>query len=259
MTALAYFRLGLMDTPCGRGRAMQIQNRLSAWVPQRRGGSSEGAGPVGKPAPSQRHLVQPPQPAPDGESGSGARTWLGPQTLPCARRPHPTTHPPRKMLRSTISLALLLAVLQVSHGQRIKRLTACLSDQTLRIDCAYERKTTNPLSYEFRLSKGTGDGIVVAGNSNVASAPYKLRTNIITSNDLVCLYLNGFTTSDEGVYTCKLKITNDYEDMQSKNISVVKAQLARCAGISVFIQNTSWLLLLLLSLPLLQAVDFVSL
>ncbi|XP_039206573.1 thy-1 membrane glycoprotein [Crotalus tigris] len=163
------------------------------------------------------------------------------------------------MLRSTISLTLLLAVLQVSHGQRIKRLTACLSNQTLRIDCAYERKTTNPLSYEFRLFKGSGDGTVVAGNSSVASAPYKLRTNITANNNLVCLYLNGFTTSDEGVYTCKLKIINDYEDMQSRDITVVKAQLARCAGISVFIQNTSWLLLLLLSLPLLQAVDFVSL
>ncbi|KAL7981583.1 hypothetical protein Chor_005671, partial [Crotalus horridus] len=77
------------------------------------------------------------------------------------------------------------------------------SNQTLRIDCAYERKTTNPLSYEFRLFKGSGDGTVVAGNSSVASAPYKLRTNITANNNLVCLYLNGFTTSDEGVYTCK--------------------------------------------------------
>ncbi|KAM3830532.1 thy-1 membrane glycoprotein [Vipera latastei] len=163
------------------------------------------------------------------------------------------------MLRSTISLALLLTVLQVSHGQRIKRLTACLSNQTLRIDCSYERKTNHRLSYEFRLSKGAGDGTVVASNFSVASGPYKLRTNIDVSNNLVCLYLTGFTTNDEGVYICNLKFTNDYENMQSKNISVVKAQLARCAGISVFIQNTSWLLLLLLSLPLLQAVDFVSL
>ncbi|XP_032094334.1 thy-1 membrane glycoprotein [Thamnophis elegans] len=163
------------------------------------------------------------------------------------------------MLRSTVSLALLLAVLQVSHGQRIKRLTACVSDQTLRIDCAYERKTSNALTYEFRLSKDTGVGTVVAGNINVASNLYKYRTNVTATQDLVCLYLASFSTKDEGVYTCNLKITNDYEDMRSRNISVVKAQLARCSGISVFIQNTSWLLLLLLSLPLLQAVDFVSL
>lgn len=36
-------------------------------------------------------------------------------------------------------------------------------------------------------------------------------------------------------------------------------KLEKCAGFSLLIQNTSWLLLLLLSLPLLQAVDFVSL
>uniref|UniRef100_A0A7N5P4R6 Thy-1 membrane glycoprotein n=1 Tax=Ailuropoda melanoleuca TaxID=9646 RepID=A0A7N5P4R6_AILME len=163
------------------------------------------------------------------------------------------------MLRSAISLALLLAVLQVSHCQRIKRLTACLTDQGLRIDCAYERKTSNSLNYEFRLSKDAGEGTVIASNFKVPSAPYKPRTNITTNNNLLCLYLSGFTTSDEGVYTCKLKINNDYEDLQSKNISVVKAHLAKCAGISLFVQNTSWLLLLLLSLPLLQAMDFVSL
>ncbi|KAJ6650253.1 hypothetical protein lerEdw1_013468, partial [Lerista edwardsae] len=36
-------------------------------------------------------------------------------------------------------------------------------------------------------------------------------------------------------------------------------RLEKCAGVSLLLQNTSWLFLLLLSLPLLQAVDFVSL
>lgn len=40
---------------------------------------------------------------------------------------------------------------------------------------------------------------------------------------------------------------------------VLTDKLEKCAGFSLLIQNTSWLLLLLLSLPLLQAVDFVSL
>lgn len=35
--------------------------------------------------------------------------------------------------------------------------------------------------------------------------------------------------------------------------------LVKCGGTSLLIQSTSWLLLLLLSLPLLQAMDFVSL
>ena len=36
-------------------------------------------------------------------------------------------------------------------------------------------------------------------------------------------------------------------------------KLVKCEGISLLAQNTSWLLLLLLSLPLLQAMDFISL
>lgn len=40
---------------------------------------------------------------------------------------------------------------------------------------------------------------------------------------------------------------------------ILADKLEKCAGFSLLIQNTSWLLLLLLSLPLLQAVDFVSL
>lgn len=36
-------------------------------------------------------------------------------------------------------------------------------------------------------------------------------------------------------------------------------KLVKCEGISLLAQNTSWLLLLLLSLSLLQATDFVSL
>lgn len=41
--------------------------------------------------------------------------------------------------------------------------------------------------------------------------------------------------------------------------SLTTDKLVRCGGISLLIQNTSWLLLLLLSLPLLQAMDFISL
>ncbi|XP_042327021.1 thy-1 membrane glycoprotein [Sceloporus undulatus] len=161
-------------------------------------------------------------------------------------------------MKSTIGIAVLLTVLQIACCQRIKSLTACLTGQSLRLDCRYERKTNNALTYEFRLSKDTTEGAVVAGNWNTASSIYKSRTNITVTDNLVCLYLHGFTTADEGVYICKLKITNDY-GTQAKNITVIKERLEKCAGISLLIQNTSWLLLLLLSLPLLQAVDFVSL
>nr|CAA26550.1 unnamed protein product [Mus musculus] len=36
-------------------------------------------------------------------------------------------------------------------------------------------------------------------------------------------------------------------------------KLVKCGGISLLVQNTSWMLLLLLSLSLLQALDFISL
>ncbi|XP_028563637.1 thy-1 membrane glycoprotein [Podarcis muralis] len=162
-------------------------------------------------------------------------------------------------MKSTIGIAVLVTVLQVARCQRIRSLTACMSDQSLRLDCAYEKKTSNALSYDFRLSRDAGVGVVVASNQNVPNAMYKNRANVTVSNNLVCLHLAGFTTADEGTYVCRLKITNDYEDNQMKNISVFKDRLEKCAGISLLIQNTSWLLLLLLSLPLLQAVDFVSL
>ena len=161
-------------------------------------------------------------------------------------------------MKSTIGLAILLAALQLSWCQKIKSLTACLSGQSLRVDCRYERKTDNPVNYEFRLSKDASEGLVVASNMNVANAAYKSRTNVTTDKNLVCLYLHGFTNSDEGNYVCKLRITNDY-GLTARNVSVFKDRLEKCAGISLLIQNTSWLLFLLLSLPLLQAVDFVSL
>ncbi|XP_072835365.1 thy-1 membrane glycoprotein [Pogona vitticeps] len=161
-------------------------------------------------------------------------------------------------MKSTVGIAILLAALQLSWCQRIKSLTACLSGQSLRVDCRYERKTENPVNYEFRLSKDASDGLIVASNMNVANAAYKSRTEITTDNNLVCLYLHGFTNNDEGIYVCKLKITNDY-GMQARNVSVLKDRLQKCAGMSLLIQNTSWLLVLLLSLPLLQAVDFMSL
>ncbi|XP_061448965.1 thy-1 membrane glycoprotein [Rhineura floridana] len=162
-------------------------------------------------------------------------------------------------MKSTIGIAVLLTVLHVTRCQRITGLTACRSEQGLRLDCFYTRKTTNPLNYEFRINKGTREGLVIASTQRVPNTMYKNRANVTFTNELVCLNLTGFTTADEGVYVCELKITNDYEGNQVRNISVIKDRLEKCAGISLLIQNTSWLLLLLLSLPLLQAVDFVSL
>ncbi|NXR38276.1 THY1 protein, partial [Zosterops hypoxanthus] len=144
------------------------------------------------------------------------------------------------------------------HCQMIKDLSACLLGQNLRVDCRYENKTDNPLTYEFSITKDNRKH-VIHSTISVSENIYRSRANVTMHKNLVCLYLQSFTTSDEGIYMCELKATNDYTGNQIKNITVIKDKLEKCAGFSLLIQNTSWLLLLLLSLPLLQAVDFVSL
>ncbi|XP_040472197.1 thy-1 membrane glycoprotein [Falco naumanni] len=161
-------------------------------------------------------------------------------------------------MNPTVSVAVILTVLQAAHCQMIKDLSACLLGQSLRVDCRYENKTSNPLTYEFSITKDNRKH-VIHSTISVSENVYRSRANVTMHKNLVCLYLQSFTTSDEGVYMCELKATNDYTGNQIKNITVIKDKLEKCAGFSLLIQNTSWLLLLLLSLPLLQAVDFVSL
>ncbi|KAM8795635.1 thy-1 membrane glycoprotein [Eudromia elegans] len=161
-------------------------------------------------------------------------------------------------MNPTVGIAVFLTVLQATHCQMIKDLSACLSGQNLRVDCHYENRTSNPLTYEFSITKDNRKQ-VIHSTLSVADNAYRNRANVTMHKNLVCLHLQSFTTSDEGVYMCGLKATNDYTINQTKNITVIKDKLEKCAGFSLLIQNTSWLLLLLLSLPLLQAVDFVSL
>ncbi|XP_053125796.1 thy-1 membrane glycoprotein [Hemicordylus capensis] len=201
------------------------------------------------PAPRAPQLPQSPE---AGGGGCCCCCWR----RDCFHHPHAACTEGGKM-KSTLHIVLLVTVLQLACCQNIRSLTACLSGQSLRLDCAYERKTReNPLLYEFRLSKDNRERRVVASTITVPDQIYKGRANVTTDiSNLVRLHLNAFSSADEGNYACQLKITNDYTDRQTKNISVIKDQLERCAGISLLIQNTSWLLLLLLSLPLLQAVD----
>ncbi|KAM6115720.1 Thy-1 membrane glycoprotein [Phoenicopterus ruber ruber] len=161
-------------------------------------------------------------------------------------------------MNPTVGIAVILTVLQAAHCQMIKDLSACLQDQSLRVDCRYENKTSNPLTYEFSITKDNRKH-VIHSTISVSENIYRSRASVTMHKNLVCLSLKSFTTSDEGVYMCELKATNDYTGNQIKNITVIKDKLEKCAGFSLLIQNTSWLLLLLLSLPLLQAVDFVSL
>lgn len=118
---------------------------------------------------------------------------------------------------------LPLPVLQAAHCQMIKDLSACLLGQSLRVDCRYENKTSNPLTYEFSITKDNRKH-VIHSTISVSENIYRSRANVTMHKNLVCLYLQSFTTSDEGVYMCELKATNDYTGNQIKNITVIKGE-----------------------------------
>lgn len=112
----------------------------------------------------------------------------------------------------------------------IRDLSACLLGQSLRVDCRYENKTSNPLTYEFSLTKDNRKHIIQSTIS-VSENVYRNRANVTMHKNLVCLYLHSFTTSDEGVYMCELKATNDYTGNQIKNITVIKGEWAAGPGL----------------------------
>ncbi|ELK12074.1 thy-1 membrane glycoprotein [Pteropus alecto] len=161
-------------------------------------------------------------------------------------------------MNPAIGIALLLTVLQVASGQKVTSLTACLVDQSLRLDCRHENTTTIPIQYEFSLTRDSKKHVLF-GTVGVPEHTYRSRTNFTSKYNIKVLYLSSFTTKDEGVYTCELRLSSQHPTSYNKTVSVFRDKLVKCGGISLLTQNTSWLLLPLLSLPLLQAMDFISL
>ncbi|XP_006895679.1 PREDICTED: thy-1 membrane glycoprotein [Elephantulus edwardii] len=161
-------------------------------------------------------------------------------------------------MKPAVSIALLFTVLQVAWGQKVTSLTACLENQSLRLDCRHENTTTVPIQYEFSVTRETKKHVIY-GTVGVPEHSYRTRTNLTYKNNIKVLYLHSFTNKDEGTYTCELRLSGHTPTVSNKNISVFRDKLVKCEGISLLTHNTSWLLLLLLSLPLLQAMDFVSL
>uniref|UniRef100_A0A8C2TA86 Thy-1 membrane glycoprotein n=1 Tax=Coturnix japonica TaxID=93934 RepID=A0A8C2TA86_COTJA len=137
-------------------------------------------------------------------------------------------------MNPTVSIAVILTVLQAAHCQMIRDLSACLLGQSLRVDCRYENKTSNPLTYEFSLTKDNRKH-VIQSTISVSENVYRNRANVTMHKNLVCLYLHSFTTSDEGVYMCELKATNDYTGNQIKNITVIKGEGAVGFGLQFFL------------------------
>lgn len=124
---------------------------------------------------------------------------------------------------------LLVPVLQVASGQKVTSLTACLVDQSLRLDCRHENTTTLPMQYEFSLTRDSKKHVLL-GNVGVPEHTYRSRTNSTSRSNIKVLYLSGFTTKDEGLYTCELRLSSQPPTFSSKNISVLRGESVSLAG-----------------------------
>lgn len=116
-----------------------------------------------------------------------------------------------------------MPVLQVASGQKVNSLTACLVDQSLRLDCRHENSTTLPMQFEFSLTRDSKKHVLF-GNMGVPEHTYRSRTNFTSKNTLKVLYLSGFTSKDEGQYTCELRVSGQPQTFSNKNISVLRGK-----------------------------------
>ncbi|XP_075695027.1 thy-1 membrane glycoprotein [Rhinoderma darwinii] len=158
-----------------------------------------------------------------------------------------------------LPMVTIVAVLQACCAQKITRFTACLMGRgpTLRLDCRYMNITNNQLRYEFKLKrKKEPETILSTINVNHFNDKYHNRASVYTDRSLVQLHIERYNTSDLGQYTCTLNIPEDLTINQTVSINVSKERLERCGGVSILALNTSWPLVLLLFLPLLQAGGF---
>ncbi|KAG8569523.1 hypothetical protein GDO81_014446 [Engystomops pustulosus] len=162
-------------------------------------------------------------------------------------------------MKFLLPMLLIVALLQVSWAQKITRFTACLMGRgpTLRLDCRYRNITDNPLRYEFKLTRRKEPEIILSTiNVNHFNDKYHNRASVYMEQGLVQLHIQRYNTSDLGQYTCTLNIPQDLTINQTVSINVSKERLERCAGVSILALNTSWPLILLLFLPVLQAGGF---
>lgn len=115
-----------------------------------------------------------------------------------------------------------MPVLQVASGQKVTSLTACLVDQSLRLDCHHENTSTLPIHYEFSLTRDSKKYVLVS-TAGVPEHTYRSRTNFTNTYNSKVLSLSAFTTKDEGVYTCELHLPNQ-QSRFSKNVTVLRGE-----------------------------------
>jgi syndecan 4 len=119
--------------------------------------------------------------------------------------------------------ALLVPVLQVSQGQKVTSLTACLVDQSLRLDCHHDNTTSTPVQYEFSLTREKKKHVLY-GTVGVPEHSYRSRTNFTNKYNIKVLYLANFTNKDEGTYTCELRLSGQPPMVSNQNVSVLRGE-----------------------------------
>lgn len=145
----------------------------------------------------------------------------------------------RGSLPNMYGAPLVVPVLQVTCGQKVTSLTACLVNQTLRLDCRHDNTTLSPILYEFSLSRETKKH-VLAGNIGVVEHTYRTRASVNSTYNMKVLYLNGFTNKDEGIYTCELRVAGQSSFVSSMNVSVLRGERSPGPELLPYYGRRSW-------------------
>ncbi|XP_078055273.1 thy-1 membrane glycoprotein [Mustelus asterias] len=156
------------------------------------------------------------------------------------------------MMKQLLILSVL-AVLPMVEGLEITRIDACTTKTNdLQLDCNYKKTDSGNVKYEWSLYTTGNKTIVINSSINPQkeSATFKNRATVNVTDTLLRLIITGFGVSMEGNYTCTLNL-----DAKAKNATIsVEHDVATC-GTPGLVLSSPWMLSLLLSLTVLQALD----
>lgn len=117
-----------------------------------------------------------------------------------------------------------MPVLQVSRGQKVTSLTACLVNRNLRLDCRHENNTKdNSIQHEFSLTREKKKH-VLSGTLGIPEHTYRPRVNLTNQPYIKVLTLADFTSKDEGDYSCELQVSGANAISSNKTISVYRGE-----------------------------------
>ncbi|XP_067910271.1 thy-1 membrane glycoprotein-like [Heterodontus francisci] len=151
----------------------------------------------------------------------------------------------------------ILAVLPMVKGQMITALNACTTkNNDLRVDCNHHKMASGNISYEWSLFNVKNETKVIAStiHPNKIDRSFKGRAHVMFTDVLLQLTLTGFGEAFEGLYMCRLRSDTHPQNDYNKTTPIMKAKLARC-GAPGLVLYSPWMLSLLLSLTVLQALD----